>query len=74
MHIDPAVIERIGAIAGGIVVGFVAIYALVQDWKTPGVENNVFKLMLLLLGVGAIVALLAGVGVLGTFHGGAYSS
>lgn len=61
------VLERAGAIAGGIIVGFVAFYALWKDWKTPGVENHVFKIMLLLLGVGAIVALLAGVGVLGSF-------
>ena len=64
---DYAVIERIGAIAGGIVVGVVAFYALWKDWKTPGVENHVFKVMLLLLGIGAVVALLAGIGVLGTF-------
>jgi F0F1-type ATP synthase membrane subunit c/vacuolar-type H+-ATPase subunit K len=60
---DLATIERLGAIIGGIIVGFVAFYALYQDWKTPGIENHVFKLMLLLLGVGAVVALLAGVGV-----------
>ena len=62
-----AILERAGAIAGGIIVGIVAFYALWKDWRTPGVENHVFKLMLLLLGVGAIVALLAGVGVLGSF-------
>ena len=61
------ILERVGAIAGGIIVGIVAFYALWKDWKTPGVENHVFKLMLLLLGVGAIVALLAGVGILGSF-------
>jgi len=60
-------LERIGAVAGGIIVGIVAFYALWKDWKTPGVENHVFKIMLLLLGVGAIVALLAGVGILGSF-------
>ena len=64
-----ALLERIGAVAGGIVVGVVAFYALWKDWKTPGVENHVFKLMLLLLGIGAAVALLAGIGVLGTFKG-----
>ena len=64
---DYTILERIGAIAGGIVVGIVAFYALWKDWKTPGVENHVFKIMLLLLGVGAVVALLAGVGVLGNF-------
>jgi F0F1-type ATP synthase membrane subunit c/vacuolar-type H+-ATPase subunit K len=64
---DYALIERIGAVIGGIIVGVVAFYALWKDWKTPGVENHVFKLMLLLLGIGAVVALLAGVGVLGSF-------
>lgn len=60
-------IEHIVAVAGGIVVAVVAFYALYKDWKTPGVENNVFKLMLLLLGVGAVIALLAGLGILGNF-------
>lgn len=64
---DFTILERIGAIGGGIVVGIVAFYALWKDWKTPGVENHVFKLMLLLLGIGALVALLAGAGVLGNF-------
>jgi hypothetical protein len=64
---DYTTLERVGAIAGGIIVGVVAFYALWKDWKTPGVENHVFKIMLLLLGVGAIVALLAGVGILGNF-------
>jgi len=64
---NPALIERLGAVIGGIIVGCVAFYALWKDWKTPGVENHVFKLMLLLLGVGAIVALLAGLNILGNF-------
>jgi F0F1-type ATP synthase membrane subunit c/vacuolar-type H+-ATPase subunit K len=64
---DFTILERIGAIAGGIIVGIVAFYALWKDWNTPGVENHVFKIMLLLLGVGAVVALLAGAGVLGNF-------
>lgn len=67
MHIDLATLERTGAIAGGIIVGIVAFHALYVDWKTPGIENHVFKIMLLLLGVGAIVAILAGANVLGNF-------
>jgi hypothetical protein len=67
MHMDLATLERTGAVVGGIVVGVVAFYALYKDWNTPGVENHVFKLMLLLLGVGAILAILAGVNVLGSF-------
>ena len=58
-------IERVGAILGGIVVGVVAFYALYIDWKTPGVENNVFKIMLFLLGLGAVLALLAGLNIVG---------
>lgn len=60
-------LERGVAIVGGIIVAIVALYALKVDWKTPGVENQVFKLMLGLLALGAVVALLAGVGVLGSF-------
>ncbi|MGC1381389.1 MAG: hypothetical protein WA814_10265 [Candidatus Baltobacteraceae bacterium] len=58
-------IERLGAIIGGIIVAVVAFYALYKDWKSTGVENQVFKLMLVLLGIGAILALLAGLNVLG---------
>lgn len=67
MIVDPAMLQRTGAVAGGIIVGVVAFYALYKDWPTPGVENQVFKLMLLLLGFGALLAILAGVGVLGSF-------
>jgi len=65
--VNVALLEKIGAIIGGLIVGAVAFYALWKDWKTPGVENHVFKVMLLLLGVGAVIALLAGLGILGTF-------
>lgn len=58
-------IERLGAVIGGIVVAAVAFYALYKDWRTPGIENSVFKVMLLLLGFGAILALLAGLNVVG---------
>ena len=67
MHVDLATLERTGAVVGGIVVAVVAFYALYKDWSTPGIENHVFKLMLLLLGVGAVLAILAGVNVLGNF-------
>jgi hypothetical protein len=67
MHVDLVSIEHIVAIVGGIVVGVVAFYALYKDWNVPGTENTVFKIMLFLLGFGAIIALLAGAGVLGNF-------
>jgi hypothetical protein len=67
MHFDLPVIERTIAVMGGIVVALVSAKALKDDWHTPGVDNNVFKLMLGLLCLGAVIALLAGVGVLGNF-------
>jgi hypothetical protein len=63
-------IEHIIAIVGGIIVGVVAFHTLHPEWKAQGVENQVFKIMLFLLGVGAVIALLAGVGVLGNFPKG----
>ncbi len=60
-------IERILAMAGGIIVAVVSAYALKNDWKTPGLDNQVFKVMLALLFVGAVLAFLAGYGILGTF-------
>jgi hypothetical protein len=63
--VNAAVIERLGAVIAGIVVAVVAFYALYKDWNATGVENQVFKLMLLLLGFGAILALLAGLNVVG---------
>lgn len=67
MHIDVPTLERTIAIIGGIIVALVSAKALYDDWKTPGIENQVFKIMLGLLFIGGIIALLAGVGVLGSF-------
>jgi hypothetical protein len=58
-------IERLGAVIAGIVVAVIAFYALYKDWQATGVENQVFKLMLALLGLGAVLALLAGLNVIG---------
>jgi hypothetical protein len=63
--VNAALIERLGAVIAGIVVAVVAFYALYKDWRATGVENQVFKLMLVLLGIGAILALLAGLNVIG---------
>ena len=64
---DIAQIERILAIAGGVVVAVVSAIALKNDWKTPGLDNTVFKVMLALLCFGALLAIFAGAGFLGTF-------
>jgi uncharacterized membrane protein len=63
--VNPGVIERVGAVIAGIIVAVVSFYSLYKDWRSTGVENNVFKLMLFLLGVGALLALLAGLNILG---------
>lgn len=62
---NTVIVERLGAVIAGILVGAVAFYALYKDWRATGVENQVFKLMLALLGLGAILALLAGLNVIG---------
>ncbi len=62
---DAANIERVIAIIGALVVGGSASVALRNDWRTPGLENQVFKLMLGLLALGCVLALLAAVGILG---------
>ncbi len=64
MEATVAHIERILAILFGIVVFFVAIVALKNDWKSQGIENQVFKIMLGLLALGAILGILAALGVL----------
>ncbi len=57
--------EHILAVAGGIVVFLVASFALRADWKTPGLDNQVFKLMLGLLALGGILATLTGLQIIG---------
>lgn len=57
-------VERILAFAFGVVVLLVAAIALKNDWKAKGLENQVFKMMLALLALGAFLAILASVNVL----------
>ncbi len=64
MEANVAHVERILAIFFGIVVFFVAAIALRNDWKSQGIENQVFKLMLGLLALGAILGILAAFGIL----------
>ncbi len=62
-------IEHIIAIIGAIVVAIVSLVALKNDWRTPGLENQVFKVMLGLLALGAVLSFFAAIGVLGNFEG-----
>lgn len=52
-------VERYLAVFFGIVVFFVAVIALKNDWNSKGIENQVFKAMLGLLALGAFLAILA---------------
>ena len=56
--------ERIMAVVFGLVVFGVAAIALKNDWNSKGIENQVFKMMLGLLALGAILAILAALNVL----------
>ena len=67
MHVDGPTLERSIAIVGGLIVAVISAWALYKDWKTPGIENQVFKLMLGLLVFGAILAILAGANIIGHF-------
>lgn len=62
---DLIAMEHIFAIVGGVAVAVVASIALCNDWKTPGLDNQVFKLMLGLLALGGVLAALAGIGIIG---------
>lgn len=57
-------VERIFAFVFGAVVFVVAAIALKNDWKSKGLENEVFKMMLALLALGAVLAILASINVL----------
>jgi cytochrome c oxidase subunit 3 len=59
------VLESVIAITGCFIVAGTALVALKSDWNAVGLDNRVFKVMLALLFVGAVVALLAAAGVLG---------
>ncbi|MFN2461066.1 MAG: hypothetical protein ABR591_10320, partial [Candidatus Velthaea sp.] len=56
--------EKIIAGIGALLVGVVAIVALKNDWKTPGLDHNVTKLLLGLMAVGCVLVLFAAFGAL----------
>ena len=64
MNATLAHIERVVAFAVGVIVFFVAAIALKNDWESKGIENQVFKGMLALLALGAVLAILASINAL----------
>jgi hypothetical protein len=67
-----ALILRAIAIIGAIVVGIVAIYQVRNDWKTPGLDIQVSKLLLAIMAVGCIIVILSSTGVIGWQAKGGY--
>ena len=56
---------RIIALIGSVVVGIAALIALRDEWKKTALEDNVTKIMMVLLTIGCIFAALVAVGVWG---------
>ncbi len=56
---------RLIALIGAIVVGGIAAFALYQDRKAPGLDNNVTKLLLGLMVFGCVLVVLAATHVMG---------
>lgn len=56
---------RIIALIGSVVVGIAALIALRDEWKKTALEDNVTKVMMVLLTIGCIFAALVAVGVWG---------
>lgn len=54
---EAAVVERIIAGLGSLVVGFYALKALVEEWKKTALEDQVTKIMMVLLTIGSIIVL-----------------
>jgi NADH:ubiquinone oxidoreductase subunit 6 (subunit J) len=53
---------RIIALVGAVIVAVAALIALRDEWKKKALEDNVTKIMMILLTLGCIFALLVAVG------------
>ena len=62
---DLAVIERVVALIGAIVVGVFASIALKEDWNAKGLDNATTKLLLGLMAFGCVMVFFAAIGVIG---------
>ena len=60
-----AVPERIIAVLGALLVGVTTLVSLRIDWKSKGLDNQVFKIMLGLMAVGCLIVILTSVGLIG---------
>ena len=54
---EAAVVERIIAGLGALVVAFFALKALVEEWRKTALEDHVTKIMMVLLTIGCVIVL-----------------
>jgi uncharacterized membrane protein YphA (DoxX/SURF4 family) len=57
--------QHVFAIVVGFCIFVVALFALHKDWTSPGLDNQVFRLMLGLLALGGVLAALTGLQIIG---------
>jgi len=55
--VEAAVVERIIAGLGALVVAFFALKALVEEWRKTALEDHVTKIMMVLLTIGCVIVL-----------------
>ena len=54
---EAAIVERIIAGLGALVVAFFALKALVEEWRKSALEDQVTKIMMVLLTIGCVIVL-----------------
>ncbi len=62
-----ALLERIIALFGSLIVGGTATLQLKNEWPVEGLDAQVTKLLLGLMIIGCVLALLASLNILGDF-------
>jgi len=55
--VEAAIVERIIAGLGALVVAFFALKALVEEWRKSALEDQVTKIMMVLLTIGCVIVL-----------------
>jgi len=62
---DAALIERIIAAVGAVVVAISALTSLRAEWKKTNLDDQVTKIMLVLLTVGCVIVIIVALGIAG---------
>ncbi len=62
---DAALIERIIAAVGAVVVAISALTSLRAEWKKTNLDDQVTKIMLVLLTIGCVIVIIVALGIAG---------